>query len=170
MFSLDDSWARLAHGFPHRCYKHQPPHCLMVKMMKLKFFHSPRVRKLCSLSGIMGRETEWSQFGVRFFFDLSTNYILCKNTLICKNVFHKYSGLHIRANCYLELPGSLHCGCCSVFSIKLTSSWVESKRAVSLMTPLERNGTWLLYNDGNRHLAWIHSVQWSLKVLLFRIR
>ena len=46
-----------AQGFTHRCYKHQPPHCLVVKMMKLKFFSSQRIRKLFSFSGVVRWET-----------------------------------------------------------------------------------------------------------------
>lgn len=55
-----------AHGFTHRCCKHQPPPCPVVKMMKLKFFNSPGIRKLCSSGGVV-RWDEVSFYGFSSF-------------------------------------------------------------------------------------------------------
>lgn len=95
-----------AHEFTHRCCKHQPPRCLAVKMMKLKFFNSQRKRKLCSSSGVVGWDTRRSRFLWVYFFFVYLWTTFFAKTMICNNVFHKYSGLHILENCYIEIHGS----------------------------------------------------------------
>lgn len=141
-----------AHGFTHRCCKRQPLHSLVVKMMKLKFFSSPGIRKLCSSGGaVRWDEVSFYRFS-SFLFSYEPHSL--QKPLICKNVFHKYSGLLILENCNIEIPGSFNCGDCSAFSVKPTSSRSRefSKHAGMFDIPGKK---WNIvpYNDGNHYLA-----------------
>lgn len=134
-----------AHGFTHRCCKHRPPHCLVVKMMKLEFFNSPRIRKWCCSSGVVGCRFLWVHFSVY----LRATFFAKQNQLwfvrMSSGNTQDFAFLNIATLRFLD-PLTVGIVYCSIFSIKWTSSKSETPWACSCprMMVLERNGTLFL--------------------------
>ena len=54
-----------------------PPHCLVVKMMKQKFFNSQRIRKSCCSNGVVGLDINEVGEHIKILFTYEP-HILCK--------------------------------------------------------------------------------------------